>query len=264
MEDALADVEFLALSQNRVAVLELLAEQRHTRRDLAEETGASQATLGRILGDFEDRSWVRKDSGGYVATATGQLVAAGVTDLLSILDTERELRPIVEYLPTGAMAFDLRHLANATITAPSQTRPNAPVQRVHSLIEDAEAVRVFSHAFNEQSLTVVQERTATGEQTFRGVFSRTAIEALADDSALRERLLALIETESVEIRLCETGVPVAATIADDTVHLLVRDDNGILQASVDTDDPAVLSWAEETFLEHWDAATPLSRTDFED
>jgi len=264
MEDALADIEFLALSGNRVEVLGLLADERHTRRDLADETGASQATLGRILGDFEDRAWVRKERGGYVATATGELVASGFTDLLSILDTERELRPIVEYLPTDAMGFDLCYLADATITTPSSTRPNAPVQRVLDLIADADDVRVFSHAFNEQSLGVVKEHTATGDQTFRGVFSRSAIEALAGDSALRERLLALIDTDGVEIRLCENEIPVAVTVADDVVHLLVRDADGILRASVDSDDPAVLAWADDAFDRHWAAAELLERDDFSD
>ena len=149
MESALEDIEFLALSANRVEVLRLLAEGRHTRRDLADKTGASQATLGRILGDFEDRAWVRKRDGGYVATATGELVAAGFTDLVDILGTERTLRPIVDYLPTDSLAFDVRHLADATVTTPSGTRPNAPVRRVIDLIGDADEVRVFSHAFNE-------------------------------------------------------------------------------------------------------------------
>lgn len=262
MEDALADIEFLALSENRVEVLGMLADGRHTRRTLADETGASQATLGRVLGDFEDRSWVRREQGGYVATATGELVAAGFSELLSVLDTEQDLRSIVAYLPTDAMDFDLRHLADATITTPSGTRPNAPVQRVLDLIADADEVRVFSHAFNEQSLGIVQERTAAGDQTFRGVFSRSAIEALAGDSALRERLLALIGTDGVEIRLCEGEIPVAVTVADDVVHLLIRDADGVLRASVDTDDPAVLDWADAAFERHWSAAEPLDRSDF--
>jgi len=261
METALEEIEFLALSPNRAEVLRLLAQRRHTRRDLAGETDASQATLGRILGDFEERAWVRKESGGYVATATGELVASGLTDLLSILDTERDLRPIVSYLPTDAMAFDLRHLADATITTPSGTRPNAPVQRVLDLLDDADDVRVFSHAFNEQSLTVVHERTAASDQTFQGVFSRSAIEALAADSALREQLLDLIATDGVEIRLCENEIPLAVTLADDAVHLLVRDENGILQASIDTDDSAVRQWADETFADYWASAAAIEPSD---
>jgi DNA-binding IclR family transcriptional regulator len=125
MEASLAEVEFLALSENRVAVLRLLAEGPRTRSDLAGETGASQATLGRILQDFADRSWIERRGGEYAATATGRLVSRGFTDLLDILETERELRGVVEHLPTDELTFDLRHLSNATVTVALKKSPRS-------------------------------------------------------------------------------------------------------------------------------------------
>jgi hypothetical protein len=47
-------------------------------------------------------------------------------------------------------------------------------------------------------------------------------------------------------------------IADDVVHLLLRDDSGVLQASIDTTAPAVREWAIETFDTYWASADPLS------
>ena len=261
MESVLAEVEFLARSQNRVEVLTALAEQRQTRRDLEAQTDASQATLGRILGDFQDRSWVRKDGSEYLATATGKLVARGLTDLLEILQTECELRGLVRYLPTHAMDFDLRHLADATITTPTQTRPNAPVQRLLDLVDRSSEVKAFSHAFNEQNLTVVERRATAGELSFCGVLSRNAIEALADDPGLRNRLLSLLDAPDTEIHIREEGIPLAVTIADDTVHMLLRDETGVLRASIDTDDEAVRSWASDTFDHYWRTATTLTPED---
>ncbi|RKD98240.1 helix-turn-helix transcriptional regulator [Halopiger aswanensis] len=254
---ALEEIEFLALSANRVDVLRLLSEGRYTRTELAQETGASQATLGRILGDFADRSWITRDGSEYTATATGQLVASGFTDMQDILETERRLRGIVEYLPTETFEFDIRRLADARITVPSQTRPNAPLQRLLALLEDATEVRAVSHAFNEQNLTTVQERTETGEQTFEGVFSRDAIDALADDSALRTQLRELLETDRATVRIYDDEIPLAAMIIDDVVYLLVRDEQGILRASIDSDDDEIRAWARETFDSYWEGAAPL-------
>ncbi|RLN01613.1 winged helix-turn-helix domain-containing protein [Haloarcula sp. Atlit-7R] len=258
MESALEEIEFLALSSNRVEVLRLLAAGPHSRGDLAAETGASQATLGRIIADFEERSWIRRTGGEYVATATGRIVADGFTDLLDSLETEQRLRDIVQYLPTDAMDFDLRHLADATITVPSQTRPNAPVQRLLDLLRDAEEVRTFSHAFNDQAIRVVQDRATAGEQRFSGVFSPSAIDALAADDRLRSRFESLRSEPNASVRVRNDGVPLAVMIADDVVHLLLRDDNGVLQASVDTTAPAVREWAIETFDTYWTSAEPLS------
>lgn len=256
MEETLAEIEFLALSENRVAVLSQLAQRRHTRRELAEKIGASQATLGRILSDFEERNWVTRQDGGYVATATGQLVADGFGDLLDVLGTERELREIVPYLPTESMTFDLRKLADATVTTPTQTRPNAPVQRLQRLMRDADSVTAFSHAFNDQSLATAADRA--GEQDFRAVLSRSAVEALTADDRLRDRLQSFLDAPTVTVGVYDGEIPLAVTIADDVVSLLVRDDRGVLQAAVDTDDPAIQEWAREQFEQYRDQSTALT------
>jgi predicted transcriptional regulator len=263
MESALAEVEFLARSENRVEVLRALADGRHTRRELASTTGASQATLGRILRDFEERSWIRRADGSYVATATGRLVAGGLGDLLDILRTEARLRDVVRYLPTHAMDFDLQHLADATVTRPTETRPDAPVRRLLDLIRESDEVRAFSHAFNQGSLNVVERRVSAGEATFRGVFSESAIDALAGDPELRSRLMTLLGSEGARIRIRQEGIPLAVTIADGTVHLLLRDETGVLRASVDTDVETVRSWAGDTFDHYWRTATPLDASPFE-
>ena len=264
MDAALDDVEFLALSANRVAVLQSLAGAPRSRSDLAAETGASQATLGRILADFEARSWVRRRDGEYEATATGKLVANAFSDLLDVLETERDLRDIVDSLPTEAMGFDLARLADATITVPTETRPNAPLQRLIGLEREAAAIRAFSHAFNEQTLSLTAERVAEGDLTFEGVFSRGAIDALARESTLRRRLESLLDAPDAAVRVRDSRVPVAGTLADDRVYLLVRDDSGVLRASIDTDDPEIFEWAESAFAEYWKSATPLDRRDLGD
>ncbi|WP_276272286.1 helix-turn-helix transcriptional regulator [Haloarcula litorea] len=258
MDDTLAEVEFLALSANRVAVLELLAAGHHTRSELAAETGASQATLGRILGDFEDREWVRRADGGYVATATGELVADGFRNLLDVLATERELRGVVEFLPAEAMDFDLRHLADATITRPTQTRPNAPLQRLLELVGDADEVVAFSHALNDQILAAATERI--DERRFDVVLSRPAVEALLADETLGRQLRTLARAEAASVRVADGEIPLAVTVADDDVILLVRDDRGVLRAAVDTAHPDVLAWARDRYEEYRAASTPLAES----
>jgi len=256
MEETLAEIEFLALSPNRVTVLESLAEAPRTRSELGGLTGASQATLGRILGDFEERDWVVRTDGSYAATATGQLVAEGFRDLLDVMAVERKLRDVVAYLPTGAMDFDLRHLADATIVTPTETRPNAPLQRLLALMRDAESLTAFSHALNDRSLSVVADRL--GDQEFEAVLTRGAVDSLTAAAALRERLRRVVAAPSAGVQVADGDIPVAVTVADDVVNLLVRDDRGVVQAAVDTTDPVVREWAERRY-EHYRAnSEPLT------
>lgn len=257
MEAPLEEIEFLARSQNRVAVLRLLAAESHTRRSLAAATGASQATLGRILEDFADRSWVRRDGSEYAATATGKLVADGIGDLVSVLETEAKLRGVVAHLPTDELGFDLRHLADATVTVPTRTHPSAPLQHVLEAMDGAADVRAFSHTLNEQSLSTIRARVAAGEQTVRAVLSESAIEALAAEDRLWTQLRALADSDGAEIRVRRDDIPLAVTITDGTVTLLVRDASGILQASLHTDEETVQEWAAATFERYWETASPF-------
>jgi len=259
MEETLAEIEFLALSPNRVTVLECLAAEAHTRGELAEATGASQATLGRILRDFEDRNWGRRAAGGYVATATGRLVAEGFRDMRGVIETERQLRGIVDYLPTEAMEFDLRALADATIITPTETRPNAPLQRLLALLREGDSVTAFSHAFNDQSLSAVADRLADIE--FQAVLTRSAVESLAADDGLRAQLGAVVESENAAIRVSSEAIPLAVTVVDDVVNILVRDGRGVVQASVDTDHSAVREWAYRRFEHYRVNAEPLTAAD---
>jgi predicted transcriptional regulator len=261
MEAALEEIEFLALSPNRVETLRLLADSAHTRRELVEATGASQPTLGRILSDFEERSWVARDGSDYRATVTGRLVSRGFDDLLDVLAADAELRPVVEWLPGETITFDLRHLTDATITTPSRVRPSAPVERAVDLLSDADSVQVASYALNEGSLDAIADRTTAGEQTFRGVVSAEAVDAIADDSQLRGRLRSLLAAERAEMRVVAESIPVAATVADGVVHLFLRDDSGILRASLDVGNPEVRAWADDLFDRYWRVGDPLTADD---
>jgi len=256
MDRVLDDIEFLARSANRVDVLRLVADRTYTRAELVDATGASQPTLGRILRDFEDRRWVTHHSKGYSATATGRLVAEGLGELYDSLETEHTLRELVEWLPTDELEFDLRRLQDATVTVPSQTHPGAPVSRVIDLIEAAERVTVLSHAFNDRTLEAVAGWVEAGGQ-FEGVFSVDAITPVADDDALVRQLRRLAESERASLCLYGGTVPLAVTLTDDVVSLLIRDKAGRLQAALDTDDPVVHEWAETVYSEYRDESQPL-------
>ena len=261
MDAALDEIEFLALSENRVEVLAALRRDAHTRAELATVTDASQPTLSRILADFQERNWIRQAEGRYEATATGRLVAAGITDLLETMETEGKLRDVVAWLPTDAIEFDLRHLSDAEITVPTRTKPSAPAQRSTELLGAGDEVRIVSHTFNEQGLSAIHEATVGGSQTFEAVLDRSAVDAITADHDLRRKLRDLVVAEAASVRVAATDVPVSVSITDDVVHLLLRNDDNVLQAVVVSDDPAVHEWATDVFERYWTDATPLDVTD---
>lgn len=259
--DPLEEIEFLARSANRIEVLAALVEEPQTRQTLADRVGVSQPTLGRILQDLTERKWVTYDGGQYRATGTGELVATGITDLRDRLATESELREIIEWFPSDAVDVELSHFADAQITTPTQTRPNAPIQRMLELLGQTEQALLLSHAFNEQKLRLIRDRTVDGDLTTRGVFGETAIDAIAATAELRNLLADIVTSESAEIRVVAEEIPVAVEVTDSRTHLLLRNDEGIVRASLDTDDATVRSWAESLHEKYWSLGTPLTVDD---
>lgn len=263
MDAPIEEIEFLARSKNRVKVLRLVAAEPHTRGDLASATGASQATLGRILEDFTDRSWVRREPHGYVATATGALVADGIDDLLSVLEAEGRLRDVVAHLPEAELGFDLRQLANATVAVPTPTHPNAPLQQVVDAMETASTLRAFSHALNEQSLSTAVSQVQAGEQRFEAVLSKSAIEALLPEDSLWTQVCALAAEDDAAIRVRHDDIPLAVTVTDGTVSILIRDEDGVLRGLLRTDAEPVKQWASERFEHYWEVAVPFDPASFD-
>ncbi|XVH31973.1 helix-turn-helix transcriptional regulator [Haloferacaceae archaeon DSL9] len=259
MDAPLEEIEFLALSANRVRVLEALTEESHTRRDLEELTGASQPTLARILNDFSERHWVEQTGHTYAATPLGTLVADGFTNLVEIMETEQSLRSVVQWLPAAEIDLDLRHFADATITTPSQTQPSAPIRRAVSLSRHASTHRILSYVFNRETLEATWEATVEGSQTFRAVFTPGVIETTRADPTSWERFLDLLACERASVRVSDAEVPYAMGIADETVFFILRDDGGLLRAVVETADEPVFQWATETLDRYWEAAEQVTR-----
>jgi predicted transcriptional regulator len=261
VSDPLEEVEFLARSVNRIEVLRTLAADAYSRRELGDAVSASQPTIGRVLNDLRDRNWVAYDGERYAATATGELVADGITDLRSRLETEAHLRDVIEFLPTDVIDVDLRAFADATITTPTGTRPNAPIERMVQLLRETTDARLLSHSFNRQKLDCIHEQTVEGTLTTRGVFTADAIEAVGDDPMLRSKLAAVVAADAADIRRTTEPIPVAVEVTDARTHLLLRDADGIVRASMDTADGRVRSWAVELVEEYWDRATPVTPED---
>lgn len=258
MDDPLDEVLFLARSGNRIEALRRLSEGESTRADLCAALDVSQPTMGRILRALEARNWAVREGKRYRATPTGRLVAAGVADLLDRLEAEGRLRDVVEWLPDG-LDFDLRRLADATITTPTTTRPNAPISRMVDLLRNTDRALFLSHAFNEAKLDLLRERA--DDLAARGVFSESAIEPVVADPTLRRRLREALSGAGVEIRVTDESVPVAVEVTDDRTHLLLRDGDGVVRASLDTDDDAVRAWAESMHERYWADARPFDVDD---
>lgn len=139
---ALADVAYLARSENRVRLLGTLASGAWTRRDLCDETGVARATVDRTVTEFENRGWAtRTTDGAYVATATGREVAAQTRTHLESMATIDRLGELVDWFRTEEGSVDLPDLADATVHRPTDADPTATVEYMTDLLRASDTFR---------------------------------------------------------------------------------------------------------------------------
>jgi len=246
MDSPLEDVEFLARSPHRVAVLDALADGPRTRDDLRDETGASDPTIGRILGDFEERGWTLRDGHAYGLTQPGAFVAEHFDTLLSRMSTERRLRDVWHLLPGELDGFTLDLVADAVVTTTEPGNPYAPANRCASFYPTTDHVCGFDAALTApHNFETLAELIAGGLEAEFVLPPEVAMNLQASYPE-SERVM---ESSDNVTTWWHDDLPMTRLIVfDDRVGVGGYDpDSGVLAVYVDSDSPALREWALSTF-----------------
>lgn len=260
MDSSIEDIEFLARSDHRAGVLDALADRPCDRNDLQKATDASSPTIGRILGDFEDRRWITRDGPTYELTPLGEFVAEQFRDLREAMETERKLRDVWRWLPREMEGFSVDLFADAVVSYPGPGYPYQPVERITQLIEETTAMRGFGttvfKSINNESVC----RAVLDGMDFEYVYSPEILEATiawnperVAQAAACENCTIYLHDDLPDEERCGIG------IFDDRIGLCCHDaETGMLEAVIDTDAPEAREWAVSVFERHRADARPIS------
>lgn len=247
-EAALEDVAYLSRSANRVRLLETLADGPHTRRELMDATAISRTTLGRILNELAERGWAERNADGrYVATRTGEHVAAAFLPLVDAMATVRSLGEAAAWLPTSVHDVGLDAFRDATVHRPD---PNAPMSFARELVdrlEGADDVRTLTYlAPPEHSVAeVLHERIRDVDVTSEFVLAGGLAEYLVEDPGRRERWRESVESGAV-VYDYDGYIPCNLFVIDGTVLVVnTSPENGSPGAFIESDDARVREWADD-------------------
>jgi len=135
------DIEFLATSDHRVAVLDTLATGPSDRDALRSTTGASSPTMSRILTDFENRNWVEREDRRYQLTGLGEFVAVRLGEFVDAMTIEHQLRDVWKWLPHELDGFSVDLFTDVTVTQPNAGHPDESTKRRLELITETSTWR---------------------------------------------------------------------------------------------------------------------------
>lgn len=257
-------VSHLARSDHRVAVLRSLADGPRTRRDLHEETGSSQPTLGRVFGDFEDRGWVERHGHEYALTPSGELVHDEFVELLEAVETVQRLGDALGELPAEELeGLDLRALADATVHRPEPGDTLSHIRRMESVWFEADTRRLLGSTLAPASMDERKQQARADLEAGRRLEVETIVSAemvsvgMADPE-LRAMVRENWDPERMRAYLYDGPIPMILLVADDVVMLGPTDENGIPTAAVESTDERVREWVESRLDEYRARSTEFS------
>jgi predicted transcriptional regulator len=266
--DALADVDYLSRSDNRVTLLDALAEGATTRRALAEETGVTRATLDRIVTEFEERGWAERTADGeYVATAAGRHVVREFRPFVESVAAVDNLGVAVEWLPTDDLDIGLDAFSDARVRQPKNDDPMETVEFVTDLTRGAGTFRSLTHLFPPGLFArVMHEEVLAGDLTVEAVATTAVVEHIRTSEDRRERWRDVLADDATLSR-CDPPIPCNLMVFDDTV-LIKRSDAGPIDDAygvpIVSENDEVRAWADDLIDEYRAAATPVDPESFAD
>lgn len=260
MTDPLDDIRFLADSRHRAVALDSLAGGPRSRTALRDTTGASSATVTRLLQAFEARGWIAREGTDYALTALGAFVADSFAHHRRDVELAHELGDLLPHVPLASIGVDVERLRDAFVTRATRTNPFAVVSRVRELELDSETALSLTDFFPEPCIDGRYEAIVHGTQTFEAVFAPVVVEAaMASESA--DKFAAIVESDRTDVSVSDEPIPHPVMFHDGEACLVVRDDENISVGMIETDDPTVVEWVLDLFETAQAAATPVTPDD---
>ncbi|WP_255198390.1 helix-turn-helix transcriptional regulator [Halorarius litoreus] len=244
MSTPLEGIDFLARSEHRVNALGALTAGPQDREDLRAATGASNATVGRLLDEFEARNWINRVDRRYELTPLGEFIADGFFDLVERFETEQAIRDVWRWFPTD-LGFTLEMFSGATVTRPDPSNPYSPNDRYAELVESSGSIREIGKIpLKPENVRSVFEHAAAG-MTVELVFP----------SAMLAYMLGVapdVATEAVNsgnlVLLVHDDPPGGFAIFDERVGTCCRDyETGLSRAIIDTDTAEAMEHARSLY-----------------
>ncbi|WP_336359769.1 helix-turn-helix transcriptional regulator [Haladaptatus sp. ZSTT2] len=246
MNAPVEEIEFLARSDHRVNALSALAAGPQSRDDLRTITGASNATVGRLLNEFDSRTWIKRVDRRYELTLLGELIADGFFNLVERFETERTIRDVWQWIPFDQMGIGIECLSDATVTQATENNPLAVMSRVREFERRTTETQCFADYFPEPCIDTRSATIEAGTQRFEAVFTPSVVTTVMS-SKWASQFTEMVASERTEISIFPGEISYAAGINDGVAYLVVEDDEDNIVGLVETDDERVVGWVKGRF-----------------
>lgn len=253
MESALAAIQFLANSPNRVQVFTALRDGPASRRDLQTATDGARSTVARILDDGEARGWVDAEGTRYRLTPLGEAMIAEFRSFLATIEGIEGLGELVNHVPPPLFSLDFRHLRDAEVVELTSANPAAPFTRSLELFRAATEYRGLNNTSLPRHAQALRERRERGNLAFEQVLERDFVETLRNHP---ERATVWADLAD-DVWVVDGTVPINLHVVDDAVLVWLGATRDEVAGLLESENEAVVEWAESLVADYRAEAEPL-------
>jgi len=256
MASEIDDIAFLANSENRVEVLDTLADEPRTRRNLSDNANGARVTLGRVLRDLEARNWIERDGHEYRTTPLGGWVCEEFNNLVEVVGTIQKLATVLQWFPTDLLTFDVRCLRDAEIALRDRYDITGLVRLLADSYRTADRTRALSKQISPSLVEATWQATVQEEGWFEAVVDPGVVAAVTANQEMDLLCRDMIASGNARLYVHE-DIPLQVALIDDTVFIILIDSDDNLQAVIQSIDSTIRAWATNIFDTYRDAAEPV-------
>lgn len=261
MSEPFDDLSFLMGSENRMRVLEAIADRPHNQEELVNSLGTSDVTIGRILDDLLGRGWIERRNDRYVATILGTAVSSDMAALERTISVAQQYRAITTYFSRSELDFDPRLLSEAEMGRSPSDSAFEHVDYWAQLFRATDHFRGITTQFPLTLAEVFIELLRANEINISTVLSGDLVDRLSADAEKREVLYEMIAQGAELYRHNGGDWDFAIGLYDDDkMSIAGFDDFGTPKVKIVSTAPPLRNWAESK-VHHYREQSVLITTD---
>jgi predicted transcriptional regulator len=259
--DVLENMAYLARSETRIEVLDVLAEDPHTPRELTEKTDIPRSTLRRTLTEMSEREWVERTAdGAYNLTATGEHIAVETERYVGAIQAIQVLDDGVAWLPDDELTIGLQHFREATVLRPEPNATSAPSTHASRLMREAtEFACLVNIAPSLGFENAMVEGVVDGRLRTKHIITDGELAVLRQNADRASRWQRYIEA-GANLYCYDGRIPCNLLVIDETVLILDRQPEAV--EGIKSTNDVVRSWAHEMIDAYQEDAERLTTAAF--
>ena len=249
--------EFLLEAIRRAPLLEYLGCGSANAGEILEGVDMSRSTVHRALDSLSEFDIVQEAGGEYELTEMGRIIVEEMDRFGTRVWTASSLTQFLNSIEMEGTEIPIEYLSDATVTRREPRQPHATIHRIMELFEKANELRMLSTVISPIYVDIGYKQMMNG-MAIDAIFEREVVDLML--SEYPEKAYETMAIGNFDI-YAHDDIPFELFIFEDRIGMAAHNVQGNAEILIESDDPTVVSWAEDLYERHHTEATSLSISD---